>query len=248
MKIGRSRLLDDRTREWAGSYNSLDPVVMDISDREAADTRRALRVALVIGGLLHVVIFLVVFPTWDPEPMGIGPSQPRLYVMKQLRFSPPEAQPRRARPVERPKARRIPIPDPTPEDPEPIFDEAVDGPEAEFPEVSIGDVVAIPDAPPGPSVSVYQIAGNVRAPEKLFAPDPVYPEEARLARVQGVVILQTVIDDTGRVTDIRTLKGLPSGLTEAAIEAVSQWRFKPATLEGKPVHVHYMITVSFSVQ
>ena len=78
--------------------------------------------------------------------------------------------------------------------------------------------------------------------------DPIYPEEARQARVQGVVILQTIINALGKVTDIKVLKGLPSGLTEAAVEAVSQWEFRPATLEGKPVAVYYMVTISFSVQ
>lgn len=248
MRIGRSRLLEDRTKDWARSYNSLDPVVLDFAAKDASPNRRALRRALVMGALLHVAVFLIVFPSIHPEPRGVGPSAPRLYVMQQVRFSPPEAAPRRSRPVDRPQAKRIPIPDPTPDDPEPIFDEAVDGPDAEFPEVSIGDATSIPDAPPGPSVSVYQIAGNVRAPEKIHAPDPVYPEEARLGRIQGVVILQTIIDDRGNVTNIRALKGLPGGLTEAAVDAVSQWRFKPATLDGKPVWVHYLITVSFSVQ
>ena len=247
MRIRRSRLLEDRTKDWAGSYNSLDPVVLDIAEGEAGPNRAALRRGLVFGAILHAVIFLIVFPSYEPKPRGVG-SAPKVYVMKQVRFSPPEAVPRRSRPVEKPKAKRIPIPDPTPDEPEPIFDEAVDGPDMEFPDVGIGDVAAIPDGPPGPSVSVYQIAGNVRAPEKLFAPDPIYPEEARQARVQGVVILQTIIDAMGNVTNIRVLKGLPSGLTEAAVEAVSQWRFRPATMEGEPVWVHYMITVSFSVQ
>ncbi len=247
MRIGRSRLLEDRTKEWAGSFNALDPVVMDIAQGDAGANRSALRRGLVFGAILHAIIFLIVFPSYEPEPRGVG-SAPRVYVMKQVRFSPPEAAPNRSRPVEKPKAKRVPIPDPTPDEPEPIFDEAVDGPDMDFPEVSIGDVVSIPGAPPGPSGSVFQIGGNVRAPEKIFAPDPVYPEEARQARVQGVVILQTIIDAAGNVTNIRALKGLPSGLTEAAVQAVSQWRFKPATLEGKPVRVHYMITVSFSVQ
>ncbi len=50
------------------------------------------------------------------------------------------------------------------------------------------------------------------------------------------------------MTDVKVLKGLPSGLTEAAVEAVPKWRFEPATLEGNPVAVYYLVTVSFSVQ
>jgi protein TonB len=83
---------------------------------------------------------------------------------------------------------------------------------------------------------------------RIYSPDPHYPEEARHARVQGVVILQTIINTDGNVTNVKVLKSLPSGLTEAAVGAVSSWRFKPATLEGKPVAVYYLVTVSFSVQ
>ena len=106
----------------------------------------------------------------------------------------------------------------------------------------------IPEGPAGPAIGPMQISGNVLAPVRIHAPDPHYPEEARHARVQGVVILQTIIDKLGNVTDVKVLKGLPSGLTEAAVEAVSSWRFKPATLEGEPVAVYYLVTVSFSVQ
>jgi TonB family protein len=247
MRIKRSRLLEDRTKNWGKSYNSLDPLLLDMAKEEAPQSKRALRRGLVIGAILHVAIFMIVFPTYEPEVFGVG-SSPKVYVMKQVRFSPPDAAPKRTRPIERPDVKKIPIPDPTPDEPEPIFDEAVDGPDMEFPEVGISDVIAVPDGPPGPSASVYQIAGNVKAPIKLHTPDPVYPEEARLARIQGVVILQTIIDTLGDVTNIRVLKGLPSGLTEAAIAAVESWEFKPATLEGEPVAVHYMITVSFSVQ
>ena len=116
----------------------------------------------------------------------------------------------------------------------------------DFPE--IGDSVVLPQGPVGPGIGPMQISGNVLAPKRVFSPDPHYPEEARHARVQGVVILQTIIDRTGKVTNVKVLKGLPSGLTEAAVDAVSKWRFEPATLEGKPVAVYYLVTVSFSVQ
>lgn len=247
MKIGRSKLLEDRTKSWHRSVNSLDPVLLELAEEEKPGNRRATRFGLIFGVILHLIIFVIVFPSYEAKVRSVG-SSPKVYVLKQMRFSPPEAPPRRSRPVAKPKAKKIPIPDPTPDDPEPLFDDAVDGPDMDFPEVSIGDVVSIPDAPPGPSVSVYQISGNVRAPEKISAPDPVYTEEARMARIQGVVILQTIIDAMGNVTNIRILKGLPSGLTESAVEAVNNWRFKPATLDGEAVPVHYMITISFSVQ
>jgi TonB family protein len=247
MKIRRSRLLEDRTTNWHRSVNSLDPVLLELAEEEKPVNRRALRLGLILGAIVHLVVFLIVFPSYEAKVRDIG-SAPKVYVLKQLKFSPPKAPAKRSQPVAKPRAKKIPIPDPTPDDPEPLFEDAVDGPDMDFPEVSFGDVAAIPDAPPGPSVSVYQISGNVKAPEKISAPDPVYTEEARMARIQGVVILQTIIDIAGNVTNIRVLKGLPSGLTESAIEAVESWRFRPATLEGEAVPVHYMITISFSVQ
>ena len=212
-------------------------MLLELAEEEAPANRRALRLGLILGALLHVVVFLIVFPSYEAKVRSIGTS-PKVYVLEQVRFSPPEAPPKRTRPIAKPKAKKIPIPDPTPDEPEPLFEDAVDGPEMDFPEVSIGDVAAIPDAPPGPSVSVYQISGNVKAPEKISAPDPVYTEEARMARIQGVVILQTIIDIAGNVTNIRVLKGLPSGLTDTAVEAVKSWGFRPATLEGEAVPVH----------
>ncbi len=102
----------------------------------------------------------------------------------------------------------MPIPDATPDDPEPIIsDQAIDVSDIDFPE--IGDSVVIPEGPAGPAIGPMQISGNVLAPKRIHAPDPHYPEEARHARVQGVVILQTIIDTTGKVTDIKVLKGLP---------------------------------------
>jgi TonB family protein len=47
---------------------------------------------------------------------------------------------------------------------------------------------------------------------------------------------------------VRVLKGLPMGLDHAAVDAVQKWKFKPATLEGRPVKVYYVLTVNFQVQ
>jgi protein TonB len=77
---------------------------------------------------------------------------------------------------------------------------------------------------------------------------PLYTEPARRARVQGFVILQATIDRTGRVTDVEVVKPLPFGLDASAVQAVRQWRFTPATLQGRPVPVYFRLTVHFRVQ
>jgi protein TonB len=94
-----------------------------------------------------------------------------------------------------------------------------------------------------------RLTASMTKPIPIHRVSPRYTETARRAGVQGVVITEAVIDEQGRVTNVRVLRGLPMGLTEAAIEAVQQWRFKPAmTSNGKPVKVFFSCTVDFRIQ
>jgi TonB family protein len=111
------------------------------------------------------------------------------------------------------------------------------------------EMAAVPDAPQAsPSGQPYRVGGSV-SPPKLISrgTNPAYTETARRSRVTGVVILEAVIDEQGDVTNTRVLKGLPRGLDRAAVEAVATWKFEPATLEGKPVQVYYVLTVNFQL-
>jgi TonB family protein len=246
MRIGESKLTQARERLWTRSYNSLDPAVLRLEEEDAPLRRRAIRLGIAAAIAFHVVLFFIVFPSYYEEKILKVGSVPRVYRLKAVQFQQPP-RPKVQRRVTTPKARIVPVPDATPDDPEPMVrEDAMETSDLDFPD--IGDSVVIPKGPAGPAIGPMQISGNVLAPVRIHAPDPHYPEEARHARVQGVVILQTIIDKVGNVTDVKVLKGLPSGLTEAAVEAVSSWRFKPATLEGKPVAVYYLVTVSFSVQ
>lgn len=92
------------------------------------------------------------------------------------------------------------------------------------------------------------VGGDVQAPEKVFFPQPQYSEAARKDRIQGVVIVKTIINKMGCVTNINVLKGLDHDLNEQAVRAMSNWVFKPATLGGKPVAVYYNLTINFRLQ
>lgn len=92
------------------------------------------------------------------------------------------------------------------------------------------------------------VGRDIQAPEKVHNVVPKYAALARQARVEGVVILETTIDATGAVVDVRVLRGLGMGLDEAAVEAVRQWRYTPTLLEGKAVPILLTATVSFSLQ
>jgi TonB family protein len=92
----------------------------------------------------------------------------------------------------------------------------------------------------------YREGCPLSAPQILDTTEPEYPEEARNARIAGAVILAAVIDESGWVVEVKVLRGLPLGLTESAVDAVRQWRFTPAALDGEPVMVQQVLTLRFS--
>lgn len=90
------------------------------------------------------------------------------------------------------------------------------------------------------------VVGDVVPPRRIEGPAPQYTPVARTARIQGVVIVQALIGVDGRIHELKVLKGLPMGLSEAAAEAIREWRFEPARDEsGNPVDVYYNLTVNF---
>ena len=93
-----------------------------------------------------------------------------------------------------------------------------------------------------------RVGGDVKAPVAIKRVEPLYTDLARKARVEGVVIIEAIIDRNGDVTDVRILKPLPLGLDTSALEAVKRWKFQPGTLNGQPVPVIYNLTVNFRLQ
>jgi protein TonB len=75
---------------------------------------------------------------------------------------------------------------------------------------------------------------------------PTYPPLAKLARIEGAVVLEAVISRSGRVENLRVISGRPI-LAGAATDAVSQWQFRPYILNGAPVEVLTQITVEFKL-
>ncbi len=92
---------------------------------------------------------------------------------------------------------------------------------------------------------VYRVGGGVSAPQILHQVDPEYSEEARKAKYGGAVLLQLVVDASGRVRDVSVVRSLGLGLDEKAIEAVNKWTFKPGMKNGVPVSVRATVEVNF---
>jgi len=85
----------------------------------------------------------------------------------------------------------------------------------------------------------------VTIPEAIFSPEPSFSEEARKAKAQGIVLLTVVVGKDGRPYDLRIAQSLGMGLDEKAIEAVTRWRFRPATLNGQPIASRVAVQVDF---
>jgi len=91
------------------------------------------------------------------------------------------------------------------------------------------------------------ITGEVKTARLISSAPPAYPTLARSQRVEGDITLDALIDETGRVTKIKTISG-PELLQEAAAAAVRQWKYKPATLNGNAVPMHLTVTVKFRMR
>jgi periplasmic protein TonB len=86
---------------------------------------------------------------------------------------------------------------------------------------------------------------GVGIPVAIYSPEPSFSDEARKKQVQGIVTLMLVVGKDGRPYDIHVRQSLGMGLDEQAIDAVKNWRFRPATLDGQPVDAQIAIEVNF---
>jgi periplasmic protein TonB len=104
-----------------------------------------------------------------------------------------------------------------------------------------------PDVTPAPQVPrAYRPGGDIREPRKIRDAPVVYPDIARAAKIEGIVILEATIDERGVVTDARVLRSVPT-LDQAALTALKQWRYTPTLLNGVPVRVLMTVTFRFSL-
>ncbi len=94
---------------------------------------------------------------------------------------------------------------------------------------------------------IYRVGGDVLAPKLGRRVEPNYSEAARRERIEGVVIVQGVVTTSGSVVDIGVLRAVHPLVDEAAIEAVRQWRYSPATKNGKPVACYVTVTCKFAL-
>lgn len=92
---------------------------------------------------------------------------------------------------------------------------------------------------------VMSVGGGVSAPEVIHSVQPQFTAEARSQNFQGIVAVQLIVDSQGFPQDVRVVRHLGMGLDEEAIQAVKQYRFRPAKYEGHSVSVQMVIDVDF---
>jgi len=227
--------------------SGLPPTVIEIIAQEEQQDKNFARISILLAAVFHVFIFAVTWPSFAGSMKDAKTKKSKIYVVKQVKFKQPP--PRQDKQIPKPKTKRVPIPDPTPDEPEPIRDKEPDEDLDFVPDDNL--ILGVPDAPPPPEPEGpirFVVGGKITEPEKLSGPNPLYPEAARRARIQGVVVLECIIGKDGTVKQVKILRGLPLGLTESANDAVKKWRFKASTLNGKPVEVLYILTVRFNLQ
>jgi protein TonB len=152
---------------------------------------------------LHALLLWGRLPGWGAEPIRVDAPQQMMKVQF-LRPPPPAPPPEAPRPE--PERRRVPRPDTTPDEPEPVTAPP-----------------APPPAPPEPAGPMRVLAGQ--GPGVIKRVEPIYPPFARAARIQGVVVLDAVILEDGSVDSVRVLDSAHPALDKAAADALKRWRF-----------------------
>jgi protein TonB len=217
-----------------------------------ADDRRVLRLCFAAAVFLHGGLLFLPVPWTDAAAAPEPPPRVIHQIVSVRPALPPEPEPFEPQPE--PREPRLPVPVP---------ETLVDEPLLEWTPLPAPDLealaelpVILPEGPPPPAepepapdlAGPVHVVGAIVPPEAVFAPRPDYPETARRARRTGTVVLRATIDRQGRVTELEVLREGPLGMTEAALAAVRRWRFRPATLEDRPIAVYYHLTVRFETR
>lgn len=94
---------------------------------------------------------------------------------------------------------------------------------------------------------IYHVGGGVSNPILIYAPDPEFSDEARRAKYQGICVVGLIVDTLGNPQRVHIVRPLGMGLDEKAMEAVREYKFKPAQFRGKAVAVEVNIEVNFRI-
>jgi periplasmic protein TonB len=135
-----------------------------------------------------------------------------------------------------------------------VFDEGVPGGvEGGVPGGVVGGVVGglpepVPPPPPPAPRGPVRVGGQIQVPALLHRVEPNYPPLAVAAHLQGVVILEAIVDRDGKVAEVKVLRSAGALLDREALLAVRQWRYSPLVLNGHPERFVLTVTLSFHLE
>jgi TonB family protein len=112
---------------------------------------------------------------------------------------------------------------------------------------SLGAGLGVTSKQPAAPAAPVAVGGDVKQAKLISSVPPEYPALARAQRVSGGVTIDALIDTNGRVTTMKVISG-PTLLREAAMDALRQWKYQPAMLDGKAVPMHLTVTLQFRLQ
>jgi protein TonB len=223
----------------------------DLLLSRSGSDRRVMGLALGLAIGLHLaVLLLVVFPEREAPRLAVENHTSAPLIRVAVPLPPPRLRP--PRPDRAPTDRMLPVPDPVPSRPEPIGEPVPEAVALEVSEAPVGLPEVVGDPEPPPISMPYELSDRTITPPVLVESskvDPRYPARARVARVSGRVTLRAVITENGSVREVEVEDcDRPGyGLEQAAIEAVEQWRYRPAVRRGTTVPVYLIVDVSFSL-
>lgn len=111
---------------------------------------------------------------------------------------------------------------------------------------SLGGLAVAGNQPATPAAPVA-VGGEVKQAKLISSVQPAYPVMAKQQHISGAVTIDALIDTDGRVTTMKVISG-PALLQQAAMDALKQWKYQPATLDGKAAPMHLTVTLQFRLQ
>jgi protein TonB len=108
----------------------------------------------------------------------------------------------------------------------------------------LGGAAAAP--PPAPPSEPIRVGGIVKPPKLIHTEQPVYPPIAKASRIEGVVVVEAVVTAEGSVDKVKVISG-PAQLVDAAVAAMSKWKYEPTILNGQAISVILNARITFSL-
>jgi protein TonB len=227
------------------------PIIVSTTAQALAVTTILVLPALFVAEQIPEIPTMMAFVAPPPAPPAPPP--------------PPVSRPAPAKPVAQTvpapstSARVAPVEAPKTIEPEPAGPEYLDegvpgGVEGGVPGGIVGGVLGglpeppPPPPPPAPPRGPVRVGGQIQAPTLIHRVEPYYPPTAVDARLQGVVILEAIVDRDGSVAEVKVLRSVNPLLDREAVLAVKQWRYSPLVLNG--IRERFVLTVmlSFSIE